>query len=332
MSEADVVAVILWAGVTLYAVLGGADFGAGFWDLTAGDAEKGAPMRGLIDRSITPVWEANHVWLIFVLVIAWTGFSKAFGAVMSTLFIPLFLAALGIVLRGAGFAFRHAATSLNARRAFGATFAISSVITPFFLGTAVGAVAGGRIPAEGDGDLVTSWLNLTGVTIGLLFVACGAFLAAVFLVYDARRDGEAELEKAFTRRALISSAVTGALAILGLVVLHAKSRTLYDGLTGDGLPLVSLSLLCGGAGLWALATGRVKLLRPLAVGAFVAVIWAWGVGQHPDILPGALTIDEAAAPDSTLTAVIVVFVAAVLIVGPSLGLLFSLQRKAVLEE
>jgi cytochrome d ubiquinol oxidase subunit II len=332
VSEADVVAAVLWTGVTLYAVLGGADFGAGFWDLTAGGAEKGAPMRAEIDRSLTPVWEANHVWLIFVLVVAWTSFPEAFGAVTSTLFVPLSLAAFGIVLRGAGFAFRHSVRSLHARRAFGATFALSSVITPFFMGTAVGAIAAGRVPLDGNGDRLSSWLNITGVTVGLLFVATGAFIAAVFLVYDAQRDGEAELEKAFTRRALAASVVTGALSVAGLFVLHHNARGLYEGLTSDALPLAALSLLCGAAGLWALLTGRVKLLRPLALAAVTALIWAWGAAQYPDILPGAATIDDVAAPDGTLTAVLVVFGFAVAVVGPSLGLLYTLQRRAALED
>jgi cytochrome bd ubiquinol oxidase subunit II len=332
MSEADIVAVILWAGVTLYAIFGGADFGGGFWDLTAGDAEKGAPMRALIDRSLTPVWEANHVWLIFVLVVAWTSFPEAFGAVMTTLFIPLSLAAFGIVLRGAGFAFRHSVRSLHARRAFGATFALSSVITPFFMGAAVGAIAGGRVPLEGDGDAVSSWLNLTGITIGLLFIATGAFTSAVFLVYDARREGDEELFEAFSRRALAASAAAGALSVLGLVVLHSDAEPLYEGLTSDALPLVILSVLAGGVGLWSLLTKRVKLLRPIAVAAVALLIWAWGVAQSPDILPGVASIDEVAAPDATLVSVIVVFVLAVLIIGPSLVLLYTLQRRAALEE
>ena len=93
MSKADAAAAILWVGATLYAVFGGADFGGGFWDLIAGDAEKGERPRALIQRSLTPVWEANHVWLIFILVVLWTAFPEAFGAVMSTLYVPLALAA-----------------------------------------------------------------------------------------------------------------------------------------------------------------------------------------------------------------------------------------------
>src|ERR1700704_6480175 len=208
----DVVAIQLWLGVTAYAVLGGADFGAGFWDLAAGGAARGARPRALIDRAISPVWEANHVWLVFILVVLWTGFPDAFAAIFSTLFVPLALAALGIVLRGAGFALRHVAGRLEAKRVLGAAFAISSVMTPFFMGTVVGAVASGRVPADGNGDRLTSWGNGTAIVIGLLFVATRAYLPAPFLVADARRAGDAELETYFRRRALGAGGVGGALA------------------------------------------------------------------------------------------------------------------------
>ncbi len=185
MTKADACAAILWTGATLYAVFGGADFGAGLWDLIAGDAEKGERPRARIQRSLTPVWEANHVWLIFILVVLWTAFPEAFGALMSTLYVPLALAAFGIVLRGAGFAFRKSIESLQARRAMGAAFALSSVLTPFFMGTVVGAVAAGNVPAEGNGDAFSSWLAPLPLLTGALFVATGAYLAAVFLVVDA---------------------------------------------------------------------------------------------------------------------------------------------------
>ncbi len=183
--------VILWLGATLYALFGGADFGAGFWDLVAGGARRGERPRGLIEGSLTPVWEANHVWLIFILVVLWTAFPDVFGAVMSTLYLPLALAALGIVLRGSGFAFRKSIRRLSVRRAMGATFALSSVLTPFFMGTVVGAIAAGNVPAQGNGDALSSWTGPLPLLIGALFVASGAYLAAVFLVGDARRAGRA---------------------------------------------------------------------------------------------------------------------------------------------
>ena len=150
-------AVILWTGASFYAIFGGADFGGGFWDLIAGDAKKGWEPRMAIQRSLTPVWEANHVWLIFILVVLWTAFPTAFSAIFTTLYVPLILAVQGIVLRGSGFAFRKSIEGLNEQRAAGATFALSSVITPFFMGTVVGAIAAGNVPAHGGGPAFSSW-------------------------------------------------------------------------------------------------------------------------------------------------------------------------------
>jgi cytochrome d ubiquinol oxidase subunit II len=328
MTRADVAAAILWTGATLYAVFGGADFGAGFWDLIAGDAEKGRRPRALIERSLTPVWEANHVWLIFILVVLWTAFSEVFGAIMSTLYVPLALAALGIVLRGAGFAFRESIERLAYKRALGATFAISSVMTPFFMGTVVGAIAAGNVPATGDGDAFSTWLQPLPLLVGALFVATGAYLAAIFLVADARRSpSTADLEDYFARRALAAALVAGALALAGIFALHGEARYVYDGLTSDGLPLVVLSALCGLAVLAMLIRGARRGLRPLAVGADVAVIWGWGVAQFPYLLPTSLKITQSAAPPDTLGAVIVVFLAAAVLVLPALGLLYWLSQK-----
>jgi cytochrome bd ubiquinol oxidase subunit II len=327
LSKADAVAAVLWVGVTLYALFGGADFGAGLWDLVAGGAEQGERPRALLDRSITPVWEANHVWLIFMLVIAWTAFPDGFAEIMSTLFVPLTLAALGIVLRGAGFAFRKVTVRLSGRRLYGATFAISSVLTPFFMGTAVGGIASGRVP----GDRLTAWLNLTSVVVGLLFVASCAYLAAVFLVADARRGGDEELASYFRARAIGSAVVAGALAALGLVALHSDARHVYDGLTGDALPLVIVSGVCGAAALALLVRDAPRGARVLAAGAVTAVVWGWGVAQHPFVLPTSLTVSAAAAPSATLTALFVVFGAALLLVVPALGLLYALHQRSLLD-
>src|SRR5215203_5301350 len=169
MSTADAVWWVLLVGVTAYAVFGGADFGAGFWSLVAGGGERGRRARELVDWAIGPVWEANHVWLIFVLVVLWTGFSSAFEAIFSTLFIPLSLAALGIVLRGSGFAFHKTARRLRGRELAERLFGLSSLLTPFFMGTVVGAVASGRVPVgNATGDPVSSWLNPLSLVIGAL--------------------------------------------------------------------------------------------------------------------------------------------------------------------
>ncbi len=332
MSRADVAAGILWVGATFYALFGGADFGGGFWDLFAGGAEKGERPRALIQRSLTPVWEANHVWLIFILVVLWTAFPPAFSAVMTTLYVPLALAAVGIVLRGSGFAFRKSIEGLSARRAAGATFAVSSVLTPFFMGTVVGAIAAGNVPANGDGAPFSSWLQPLPLLTGAMFVATGAYLAAVFLVGDARRAGEKDLERYFVRRALAAALVAGAAAAAGLVELHAEARYIFDRLTDQGLPLVILSALCGVGLLVALLRGARRPLRPLAGGAVVAVIWGWGVAQFPYLLPTSLKITQSAAPPDTLGTVIVVFIAAAVIVLPALGLLYWLTQRDLLGE
>jgi cytochrome bd ubiquinol oxidase subunit II len=333
VSTADAVAAVLWVGVTLYAVFGGADFGAGFWALLAGGGERGRRPRELIDWAIGPVWEANHVWLIFVLVVLWTAFSTAFASIMSTLFIPLSLAALGIVLRGSGFAFHKVVDRPSQRRLAEAAFAVSSVVTPFFMGTVVGAIASGRVPVgNAEGDPVTSWLNPVSILIGVLFVATGAYVAAVFLVSDARRFGDSELEHYFTRRALGAAVGAGAVAVAGIFVLRADARYIYDGLTSDALPLVLASAAFGFGALVLLWRGARRGVRPLAVGAVVAVVWGWGVAQHPYLLPEKLTIADGAAADATLTAVLIVFVVAVVVLVPALGLLYTLDQRSGLEE
>jgi cytochrome d ubiquinol oxidase subunit II len=332
MTRADVVAGILWVGVTLYAVFGGADFGGGLWDLIAGDAERGERPRARIQRSLTPVWEANHVWLIFILVVLWTAFSEAFGAIMSTLYVPLALAALGIVLRGAGFAFRKSVQRLEYRRAMGAVFALSSVLTPFFMGTVVGAIAAGNVPPGGDGDAFSSWIAPLPLLTGALFVATGAYLAAVFLVADSHRAGDAEMEGYFAGRALAAGLVAGVLALAGLVVLHGEARYAYDRLVVEGLPLVIVSVLCGFGVLGLLLQRGRRGLRPLAIGAVVAVIWGWGVAQFPYLLPTTLKISQSAAPSETLGMVIAVFLAAAVLVLPALGLLYWLSQRELLGE
>jgi cytochrome bd ubiquinol oxidase subunit II len=333
LSTADAAAAVLWFGVTLYAVFGGADFGAGFWTLVAGDGERGKRARALIDWAIGTVWESNHVWLIFVLVVLWTAFPEAFASIMSTLFIPLSLAALGIVLRGAGFAFHQVAARASARRLSVWAFALSSVLTPFFMGTVAGAVASGRVPiGNAKGDPVTSWLNPVSLLIGVLFVAAGAYLAAVFLVSDARRSGSRELERYFTVRALGAAAAAGVIAVAGIFVLRSDARYIYDGLTSEGLPLVIGSAACGAAALALLWRGARRGVRALAVGAVVAVIWGWGAAQYPYLLPETLTVEDGAASSNTLTALLVVFGIAVVVVVPALVLLYTLAQRTLLAE
>jgi cytochrome bd ubiquinol oxidase subunit II len=331
MSSADVCAAILWIGVTLYALFGGADYGAGVWDLLAGSGERAKRVRAQIDRSIGPVWEANHVWLIFVLVVLWSAFAEAFSAIMTTLYIPLALAALGIVLRGSGFAFRHALPGPLERPA-SRVFGLASVLTPFFMGTVVGAIAAGQVPAEGDGDPTGSWIGFPPLTTGVLFVVVAVYTAAVFLVRDSGAAGEQELRQYFERRALTAALLAGAAAVVGVIALRADGRYVYDGLTSwPGIGLVVLSGVCGLVALGLLASGRNYGLRAAAVGAGTAVIWGYFAAVFPYILPTSLTISEAAGASATLTAMIVIFGAAVVVVIPSLALLYVLSQRQALD-
>ena len=331
MTAAAAVGAILLASVTLYAVLGGADFGGGLWDLLAGGDQRGRAPRQLIDESITPVWEANHVWLVFDLVIFWTAFPHAFAAVMTAAALPLWLAVLGIVLRGSGFAFRKEARQLGLQRALGATFAFSSLLTPFFMGTVIGAIATGQIPAGASHASLPAWTSATSLLTGVMFVGACGYLAAVYLAGEAARSGDRRLRAYFTRRAQAAGVVTGALSLATLAELHSSNAALLHRLTGRALPLVIAAGLCGLAVLALLTAGRTRGVRVIAALGVAAVIWGWGVAQYPVLLPGtAVTLSNAGAPHATLVALIVLFAAAVVIVGPSFALLFSLQGRRLL--
>jgi cytochrome bd ubiquinol oxidase subunit II len=328
---ADAVGAILLASVTLYAVLGGADFGGGLWDLLAGTTARGRAPRGLIDESITPVWEANHVWLVFDLVIFWTAFPRAFAAVMTALALPLWLAVGGIVLRGAGFAFRKEITRLSLQRAAGAAFAFSSLVTPFFMGTVVGAIAAGAVPANASRASLAAWTSPTALLSGFLFVAACGYLAAVYLIAEAGRRGDRAMRAYFTRRAQGAAVVAGALSLAALFELRNPDSALYARLTGRALPLVIVAGVCGLAVLALITAGRRGGSRIVAALGVAAVIWGWGVAQYPVLLPGtAVTLTNAGAIEATFVALVVVAIAAVILVVPSFALLFVLQGRRML--
>lgn len=325
------VAILLLVAVTAYAVFGGADFGAGFWDLVAGGSVRGERPREVVDSSIGPVWEANHVWLIFCFVVLWTGFPEAYASITLTLFVPLSIAALGIVLRGSSFAFRKTVFHTRERRAFGAIFACSSVLVPYCLGAVAGGIASGRVPAGGvAGDPWDSWINPTSVLGGVLAVVVVAYLAAVYLVWDARRLADPAMVDYFRRRAVGAAVVAGVVAFVGIFVLRSDARYLFDELTSKALPLVVISALCGTASLILLARDTVRWARLLAVGAVASVVGGWGVAQWPYILPESLKVVDAAAPSSTLATLLVAAVGAVCIVLPGFIFLYVLDQRSLL--
>ena len=322
------------AGIAAYAVLGSADFGAGLWDLTAGGDARGGRVRGMVQRSMSPVWEANHVWLIFVLVIVWTAFPVAFGSIFSNLYVPLFLAAIGIIFRGAAFALRGQAATISEARVLGALFATSSVLIPFCLGAVVGAVASGRV---GVGNAVAdpfgAWLTPTSVFAGLAGIATGAHLAAVYLTGDSRRAGLEDLVRAFRARALASGVVAGAVALAGLLVVRSDAPMLYEGLTsGWGLAFVVGSGLAGVATLALVARGGYGPARATAAAAVAAVVAGWALAQRPYLLPPELTLEQAAAADATLAAVLIGIGIGLVVLVPSLVLLYRLVLRGVLDQ
>jgi cytochrome d ubiquinol oxidase subunit II len=326
VSLAVAVAAALFVGVVAYALFGGADFGSGFFDLTAGGTVRGAEVRTLIDHSIGPVWEANHVWLIYILVTWWTGFPTAFAAAMSTLIVPLLLALLGVVLRGAAFAFRKYAGSLRQAQLFGVVFAGSSLITPFFLGATAGAIASGRVPLDGDGELLGSWLTPTSMIGGVVAVGTCVLLAGVFLVADATRAHHEAVAGRLRTLTLAVGVVTGVVVLGALLPLEHDAPTLAHGLETRAAPLIVVSALAGLATLVLLWRHRPGLARVTAVVAVAAVVSGWGIGQYPWMLVDQVTIDDAAGAPATLRGLLVVVGLAAVTVVPALAYLFRLTQ------
>ena len=330
--ETIAVAVIFVVVIAAYALFGGADFGGGIWDLLAGGSERGAAPRELIDESITPVWEANHVWLVFILVLLWTAFPPAFAAIMTALFVPLSVSLLGIVLRGVGFAFRHTAERLRMQQFTGATFAAASLITPFFMGTAVGAVATGQVPVHPAGNVLAAWTSPTAILTGFLFVAACGYVSAVFLVAEARQRGHQDLTRYFSRRATAAGVLTGALAGGTFAELPASAPYVYARLTGIALPLVAISIAAGIAvlGMLWLRWYHSLFLRGMAAIAVATVVFGWGLAQYPYLVPTSLPLAAGSAPTAALVAEFVVAGLAVLLVVPAFAFLYFLQQRRVL--
>jgi cytochrome d ubiquinol oxidase subunit II len=317
--------VFILLGLVVYTVLGGADFGAGIWQLGAGRDRRAENLREAAHAANAPVWEANHVWLIFVLTVLWTAYPVVFGSVMSTLAIPIFLALLGYILRALAYVLLNGTRSARERAAVETGFALASVLTPFMLGVALGSIAAGRVPpGNAAGDLVTSWVNPTSLVCGVLAVAVTAFLGAVYLAADATRLQTPELRQAFQRRALWSGVAAGILSVLGLVAVRADAPRLWAGLTSDGGAAATICcLLAGAAALATVAAGRFQTARALSTLAVAALLIAAALAVRPDILPG-LTLAAAASDTATLVAVVLAVVLGALILAPSLALLFRL--------
>ena len=323
MSAVDGLGLVIFVGLAAYTVLGGADFGAGLWDLSRDRAQ-----RDLVARAMAPVWEANHVWLIFVVITLFTGFPGAFGALSRALVAPVSIALLGIVLRGAAFVFRQygapdGGAPVRGTALWGRVFAVSSLVTPFAFGTAAGALAGGTLRADGSAGLWRPYLAPLPLLAGLLAVVCCAYLAAVYLSRDAERIDSPVLVSRFRRRALGTGVLAGALALAAWPLLPPA---LGGELRGVGLPAVLVSASGGVLGLVLLWRRRHGLARIAAACAPVGLLAGWGLGLYPWVLPGQMLLVESAAPPVIAGPVLIVLLTGLAIVAPSYVFMLRVLR------
>jgi cytochrome d ubiquinol oxidase subunit II len=261
----------------------------------------------------------------------WTGFPTMFEAVFSAMWLPLALAAVGLVLRGAGFALRKPTRGPARRRIYGAAFAFSSLLTPFFFGTVIGGIASGRV-APGVTASADAWSNPTSIVVGLMTVAATAYLGAVFLTADARRYHARDLVDYFRLRSFLGLGALVVLTLIGLPVTHHDARYVWNGLTGGaGLVLVLLSAAAALATALLLLRRNVRWCRYTSVASVVLVIAAWGVAQRPYLLPTSLTVAQAAGDSHTLRWLGIVTAIAVVLIGPALALLYWLDTRSELE-
>jgi cytochrome d ubiquinol oxidase subunit II len=327
MSRAEVIAGILWLALTAYAVLAGADFGGGVWDLLAGGS-RAADQRKAVAEAMGPVWEANHVWLIFLIVGLFTAFPATFGVLGLALYLPFTIATIGIVFRGASFAFRaHGQAAFEMGSPWGVVFGVASVVTPFFLGTAAAAVASGSIHAphaELASGFLDGWTTPLAVVIGLFALSICAYLAATYLMVET--EDRPTLQADFRRRALFAALVSGVLALLSLLIAAFEGPRLLESLTGRGLPLFALALVNGPLAVWAVWRSRPRIARVAVIAQVVFVLWAWAAGQWPYLVPPDLTISGTASPSATLDALLVVTAAGAAFLLPSLWLLFRVFK------
>lgn len=313
-----IAALTLGAGLSMYAVFAGADFGGGVWDLLAAGERKDA-QRQAIARAMGPVWEANHVWVIFLIVVLFTAFPRGFNGLTTGLFLPLSLVLLGVILRGAAFVFRaHDEGAPREQRLFGVVFSISSVITPFALGAAAGVVAAGEIRPDGDAWLPVPWsafLQPFPIVVGLLAVCVCAYTAATFLTAQT----EGALREDFRRRALLAGGGFAVCTVVGLLLAWDEAPELSRNLLqGRGLPFVVAAGVLAILGFVVTWTDAARLNRYVAVAFVLAVLWGWAAAQWPYLITPYVTFQDAASSDAMLEVYLGCLAVGALILVPSL--------------
>ena len=321
---------IIWFALIAYAVFGGADFGAGFWDLLA-SGSSAQEQHDLIDSALGPVWETIHVWLVFLVVGLFSAFPTPFSVIVVVLFIPLTLALIGTVLRGAAFVFRtHGLRSGKpALVVWTRVFSVSSLLTPFFLGLSAAAVASGQIHVKSGAaqtDLGSFWLTPFSITIGFTAISLCATLAAIYLTVEATNQQKIELAGEFRQRGLISGAVTAVLGALGLALASSAAPVLWHGMLNHALLLVIVTMLIGLATATALFFRYYQAARVLIVAETAFLLGSWGVSQIPYLVPPNVTVNAGAGATSTLLVLLVGVIIGMIIILPSIWYLFYIFK------
>jgi cytochrome d ubiquinol oxidase subunit II len=329
---AIVIAVIIMVALNAYVLLAGADFGGGVWDFFARGDRRQA-QRDLISHAIAPIWEANHVWLILVIVLLFTCFPAAFSTIAIMLHIPLTLMLLGIVLRGSAFIFRsYGSEHDTAQQRWGRVFAIASIATPVLLGMCVGAVATGAVDAtvlsptgSFASQFIRPWLTLFGAGVGLLALALFSFLAAVYLTVES--EGM-QLQEDFRTRALWAAAAVFVIAFGVLALSWTEAPMVREMLMAGpwALPLHIITGVSAVTAIAALWTRRFRLARVAAAAQVTFILWGWAAAQYPYLLPPTLTIEAAAAPNRTLVLILWALAAGACVLLPSLYYLFRIFK------
>lgn len=329
MTPALLLAGTIMVALTAYVLMGGADFGGGVWDLFASGPRRRA-QRDLIAQAIGPIWEANHVWLILVVVLLFVCFPAVFARVSIALHIPLSLMLVGIVLRGSAFTFRtYDSQRDDVQQRWGLIFSMSSVITPILLGIVAGTIAAGRIPAAPVGEFaavyLAPWLALFPLAIGAMALTLFAFLAAVYLTLEAE---DRELQDAFRARALAAAVLVFGAALAAIMLARTDAPRVWHGLTQTTWAVAyQLAIaLAAVATIGALWTRRFRIARAAAALQATLILWGWALIQFPWMLPGQLTIEDAAAPAITLRLTLGTLVVGFVVLVPSLIYLFRVFK------
>jgi cytochrome d ubiquinol oxidase subunit II len=326
LTELALAGTILGA-LCLYFLLGGADFGGGVWDLLASGPRAGAQRRA-VEAAIGPIWEANHVWLILVVVVLFTAFPPAFAAISVALHVPLTLFLVGVVLRGSAFAFRASDRDRRQGR-WGLLFSMASTIAPLLLGAVVGALCSGNVRVEGGivtGGFFRPWLAPFPLAIGLFAVALCAFLAATYLTVEVQ---DPPLRDDFRRRALMAGVAVGAIALLAFALSARGAPRVYAALVARrwSWPFHLLTAAAAVMALAALATRRFRLARAAAAVQTVLILGGWALAQYPYLIVPDLTLANVAASPRTQRLLLVALAAGVPVLLPSLLVLFRVFKR-----